>query len=176
MGPFFSPRAPGSETARLAVRSRQRIVGAPNCVSRQFTKLPLLLLILFSSAFLSAPPVLAQTSTSSPKRVFIRRNSDQPKLPANAIVQFEPPTLWALDGWYFILFAAGFLIQTFLVVWLLITRAERRREAEVETGQLAEARRLSEERNRAILEAVPDLMFLQTLDGVYVDYHVRDKD
>jgi len=175
MGPFFSPRAPGSETARLAVRTRQRIVGAPNCVSRQFIKLSLLLLILFSSAFFSAPPVLAQTPTSSLKRVLIRRNSDQPKLPANAIVQFEPPTLWALDGWYFILFAAGFLIQTFLVVWLLITRAERGREAEVETGQLAEARRLSEERNRAILEAVPDLMFLQTLDGVYVDYHVRDK-
>src|SRR5688500_19320713 len=89
MGPFFSPRAPGSETARLAVRTRQRIVGAPNCVSRQFIKLSLLLLILFSSAFFSAPPVLAQTPTSSLKRVLIRRNSDQPKLPANAIVQLD---------------------------------------------------------------------------------------
>ena len=33
----------------------------------------------------------------------------------------------------------------------------------------------SEERNRAILEAVPDLMFLQTLDGVYLDYRAKDR-
>jgi PAS domain S-box-containing protein len=32
----------------------------------------------------------------------------------------------------------------------------------------------SEERNRAILRAIPDLMFLQTADGVYLDYQVRD--
>ncbi|HYJ46640.1 MAG TPA: ABC transporter substrate binding protein, partial [Pyrinomonadaceae bacterium] len=35
-------------------------------------------------------------------------------------------------------------------------------------------RRHSEERNRAILQAIPDLMFLQTLDGVYLDYHAKD--
>lgn len=32
------------------------------------------------------------------------------------------------------------------------------------------ARRQSEERNRAILQAIPDQMFLQTRDGVYLDY------
>jgi rsbT co-antagonist protein RsbR len=32
----------------------------------------------------------------------------------------------------------------------------------------------SEERNRAILRAIPDLMFLQTADGVYLDYQVKD--
>ena len=37
-----------------------------------------------------------------------------------------------------------------------------------------EARHQTEERNRAILEAVPDLMFLLTRDGVFLDYHVRD--
>ena len=37
-----------------------------------------------------------------------------------------------------------------------------------------EALRETEARNRAILNAVPDLMFLQTLDGVYVDYHAKD--
>jgi signal transduction histidine kinase len=31
----------------------------------------------------------------------------------------------------------------------------------------------SEERNRAILRAIPDLMFLQTADGVYLDYQVK---
>jgi len=36
-----------------------------------------------------------------------------------------------------------------------------------------DAQRESEEKNRAILQAVPDLMFLQTLDGVYLDYHAQ---
>ncbi|MFL6254185.1 MAG: ABC transporter substrate binding protein [Pyrinomonadaceae bacterium] len=41
--------------------------------------------------------------------------------------------------------------------------------------KLAEvAQRQSEERNLATLRAIPDLMFLQTRDGVYLDYHARD--
>jgi PAS domain S-box-containing protein len=36
------------------------------------------------------------------------------------------------------------------------------------------ALRESEERNRAILNAIPDLMFLLSLDGVYEDYHAKD--
>jgi len=32
----------------------------------------------------------------------------------------------------------------------------------------------SEERNRALLRAVPDLMFLHTVDGVYLDYQAND--
>jgi len=39
-----------------------------------------------------------------------------------------------------------------------------------------DARRESEEKNRAILQAVPDLMFLQTVDGVYLDYHAQHSD
>ena len=43
------------------------------------------------------------------------------------------------------------------------------------TGQrlAEEAQGQSEERNRAILQAIPDLMFLQTRDGVYLDYHAQ---
>lgn len=37
-----------------------------------------------------------------------------------------------------------------------------------------EAARQSEARNHDILRAIPDLMFLQTLDGVYLDYHAKD--
>jgi PAS domain S-box-containing protein len=37
-----------------------------------------------------------------------------------------------------------------------------------------EAQRESESRNRAILDALPDLMFLQSADGVYLDYHASD--
>jgi PAS domain S-box-containing protein len=40
--------------------------------------------------------------------------------------------------------------------------------------KLAEAaREESEERNRAILHAIPDLMFLQNREGVYLDYHAQ---
>jgi PAS domain S-box-containing protein len=38
-----------------------------------------------------------------------------------------------------------------------------------------QALRESNERNQAILRALPDLMFLQTKDGVYLDYYARDK-
>ena len=41
--------------------------------------------------------------------------------------------------------------------------------------KLAEdARRQSEERSHAILRAVPDLMFLLTRDGIFLDHHARD--
>ena len=39
-----------------------------------------------------------------------------------------------------------------------------------------EAREESEERNRAILRAIPDLMFLQSRDGVYLDYHAKRRE
>ncbi len=34
----------------------------------------------------------------------------------------------------------------------------------------------SEERNRAILRAIPDWMFLLSADGVFLDYHAKDPD
>lgn len=46
------------------------------------------------------------------------------------------------------------------IVALLVSRARRRR---------------SEARNNAILRAIPDLMFVQTLDGTYVDYSAKDE-
>lgn len=39
---------------------------------------------------------------------------------------------------------------------------------------VGEAASQSEERNRDILRAIPDLMFLQTRAGVYLDYHAKD--
>ena len=35
--------------------------------------------------------------------------------------------------------------------------------------------RRTEARNSAILRALPDLMFIQTRDGVYVDYNAKDE-
>jgi PAS domain S-box-containing protein len=40
---------------------------------------------------------------------------------------------------------------------------------------IEESLRETETRNRAILAAIPDLMFLQTRDGVYLDYHAIDE-
>ncbi len=37
-----------------------------------------------------------------------------------------------------------------------------------------ESLKQSEERTRAILRAIPDLMFLQSREGVYLDYHAKD--
>ncbi|HEY8224493.1 MAG TPA: sigma 54-interacting transcriptional regulator [Pyrinomonadaceae bacterium] len=46
--------------------------------------------------------------------------------------------------------------------------------AELQRGEIA--LRASEARNRAILSAIPDLMFLQKHDGTYLDYHAKDPD
>ncbi len=48
-----------------------------------------------------------------------------------------------------------------------ITDVTERKKAEV-------ALRESEEKNRAILQALPDLMFVQSRDGVYLDYHAKN--
>jgi PAS domain S-box-containing protein len=44
----------------------------------------------------------------------------------------------------------------------------------IEHQQAQEALRHSEERNRAILRAIPDLMFILSADGVYLDYYAQD--
>ena len=43
-----------------------------------------------------------------------------------------------------------------------------------ERKHAAEALRKTEEKDRAILNAIPDLMFVQTPDGVYLDYHAKN--
>ena len=52
-----------------------------------------------------------------------------------------------------------FAAQAALITALLASRARRR---------------ASEARNKAILRAIPDLMFVQTRDGVFLDYSVKD--
>jgi PAS domain S-box-containing protein len=44
----------------------------------------------------------------------------------------------------------------------------------IEHHHAQQALRRSEERNRAILRAIPDLMFVTNLDGVYLDFHAND--
>jgi PAS domain S-box-containing protein len=44
----------------------------------------------------------------------------------------------------------------------------------IEQERAQQALRHSEARNRAILRAIPDLMFVTTVEGVFLDYHARD--
>ena len=44
----------------------------------------------------------------------------------------------------------------------------------IEQQRAHQALRHSEARNRAMLRAIPDWMFLTTVDGVFLDYHARD--
>ena len=44
----------------------------------------------------------------------------------------------------------------------------------IEQERAYQALRQSEARNQAILRAIPDWMFLTTVDGVFLDYHARD--
>ena len=46
--------------------------------------------------------------------------------------------------------------------------------AAIDHHRSQEALRRSEERNRAILRAIPDWMFVMSGDGVYLDYHVKN--
>lgn len=43
-----------------------------------------------------------------------------------------------------------------------------------ERKRVEEALKQSEEKTRAVLRALPDIMFIQTLDGDYLDYHAKD--
>src|SRR5262245_60622615 len=52
-----------------------------------------------------------------------------------------------------------FIAQCLLIAGLLVQRTRRRR---------------AEERTRAILRAIPDLMFVLDRDGTYVDFHAHD--
>jgi signal transduction histidine kinase len=45
----------------------------------------------------------------------------------------------------------------------------------IEHHHAHEALRRSEARNRAILRAIPDWMFVTTFDGIYLDYHANDQ-
>jgi len=83
-------------------------------------------------------------------------------------LSISPRVLWALTQWQAIFVLAAFLLQVFLILVLLVTRA-RKRQAEVECERLAllaeaeskrldqlaeNARRQSVENNRTILEAL----------------------
>jgi PAS domain S-box-containing protein len=81
-------------------------------------------------------------------------------------VAASPAILWR-DHRIFLILIAAILFGQLLLIAGLIAFSRRRHRAE-------EALQRSEARTSAILRMVPDLMFLMSRDGVYLDYHARD--
>ncbi|MDM8523833.1 ATP-binding protein [Desulfococcaceae bacterium HSG8] len=86
--------------------------------------------------------------------------------------------------WLIAVSASLFLIVVMCFIFLLLlirnlkTAADKRNsEVTVINEELIkeiQERRRTEERNRALLSAIPDMMFLQNRDGTFLDYHARD--
>lgn len=80
------------------------------------------------------------------------------RLPLGTIVLRREPSLWIRYRWEAIAALSLLAAQAFTIVALFLQRARRKS---------------IEDRNTAILRAIPDLMFLQTSSGVFVDYHAH---
>lgn len=88
------------------------------------------------------------------------------RLPSlNLISAIAEPSVWDEYKWSIIGAIVLCIFAALLIVTLLVSRARLRRAEE--------ALRQSEARNH-LLRAIPDLMFLLTRDGVYLDYHAKD--
>ena len=86
--------------------------------------------------------------------------ADEARLPPGASVVHRARSLWEVDK-QTLLLTGVVVVGQFLLIGALLVQRERRRQ--------------SEGRHRALLRAMPDLMFLQTADGVYLDCHVSDQ-
>jgi PAS domain S-box-containing protein len=85
----------------------------------------------------------------------------QSRWPADAIIAFRQYSLFEQYSRYLAVFVALFATQGAIIATLWIQRA-RRRETEAQ--------------NLAILQAAPDVMFLQDREGTYLDYHAPSRD
>jgi signal transduction histidine kinase len=92
-------------------------------------------------------------------RQLARWNIAEAALPASSRILFRDVSGWVTHKWL-IAGAVGFVGLEALMIGALVLQRSRRRE--------------SEARNQAILRCLPDLMFLQTADGVFLDYYSRD--
>jgi len=70
-------------------------------------------------------------------------------------------------SWGYTVVAAAIMAGQAMLIGALLTQRSRLRRTEVELRHV-------EARNAAMLDAIPDLMFLIGTDGVYRDYHARD--
>jgi signal transduction histidine kinase len=106
--------------------------------------------------------VQATSATLAPMfdwRALERWKIDPARLPPGSDIRFRVPTAWELYRGY-IVGAITLLILQGLMIAALVVQRSRRREFEA--------------RNAAMLSAAPDMMFLLTKEGVYLDYHASD--
>jgi len=112
------------------------------------------------------PPATGVLVPVFDRRQLGRLGIHEGQLPPGSKVLFKESSLWDSYRSYVWGAAAIFAAQGLLIGALLAQRQRRR------TAQLA--LRHSEARNKATLRAMPDLMFLLSRDGVYLDYHARN--
>lgn len=142
--------------------------------------------VLFTEAGLNALPSLrlaisSKEEASGKEAIFWRNAPGELSQPVHLEVAV-PGGSWRLDampraGWSVTpdggLYAVGTglaLVSGLLVAFL--ARNPRRLQEMVE--RTTQALKASEARKQALLGAMPDLMFLQNKDGVYLDYHAAD--
>jgi signal transduction histidine kinase/ABC-type uncharacterized transport system substrate-binding protein len=92
-------------------------------------------------------------------RALERWNINPARLPAGSDIRFRGPTAWDQYRGYIVGTITLLILQGLMIAALVIQRS-RRREFEA--------------RNAAMLSAAPDMMFLLSKDGVYLDYHASD--
>jgi PAS domain S-box-containing protein len=112
------------------------------------------------------PPVRITGTPMFDWRALQHWHIDEKRLPAQSVVLFRPPTVWRDHHGLVLLALAIGSAQLALIAGLLFHRTRRQR--------VERALRKSESRTTAILRMVPDLMFVMSRDGVYLDYHARD--
>jgi signal transduction histidine kinase/ABC-type uncharacterized transport system substrate-binding protein len=81
------------------------------------------------------------------------------RVPADTVVRFRQLSFFEQYRRYVLSAFVVFAVQLALIAGLLVQRIWRRR---------------AEARTNAILRAIPDLMFIVSRDGTYLDYHARD--
>jgi C4-dicarboxylate-specific signal transduction histidine kinase len=121
---------------------------------------PVLLLLVCLSGTLAGRSRSALTATSSVSQ------SVPESVETSATVTNRASSVWSEHRGFVLLVAAVFLVQLTLIAGLVLFHRRRRRTEET--------LRRSEARNSAFLRMVPDLMFVISRDGVYLDYHARD--
>jgi PAS domain S-box-containing protein len=121
----------------------------------------LALRIALGETIATVPPQNTPSVPMFDERELRRWGIDRRLLPAGSIVRFHQPGFWEQYKGYVLAALALCIVQCGFIAALLVQRA-RRRETEA--------------RNDAILRAIPDLMFLQTKDGVYLAYHASQPD
>jgi PAS domain S-box-containing protein len=145
----------------LANQMDQGIVGGSlhdtNIVARETAEVTLRL--LRGESITNIPIQESQSVVTMANWPALRRwGLSESRLPTGTLVLRREPSLWSRYRWEAVTVLSLLAAQGVTIVALFIQRTRRK---------------AIEQRNTAILRAMPDLMFLQTGSGVFVDYHAH---